>query len=159
MIFLLIIVFLLFSLPFFSYSPPLSICCCLFLFLLLDSYFFQFLLEYSWFTGLPRWLSVEKSICLCRRHRICRFDTWVRNIPWRREWHPTPVFLPGESHGQRSQAGYSPWGNKELKWLSHSAHTSQLTYSIALVPVVECIKSGMCIHISTPFFPLDYFPI
>ena len=32
---------------------------------------------------------------------------------WRREWHPTPVFLPGESHGQRSLAGYSPWGHKE----------------------------------------------
>ena len=35
---------------------------------------------------------------------------WVGNIPWRREWQPTPVFLPGESHGQRSLAGYSPWG-------------------------------------------------
>ena len=34
-------------------------------------------------------------------------------IPWRREWQPTPVFLPGESPGQRSLAGYSPWGCKE----------------------------------------------
>ena len=33
--------------------------------------------------------------------------------PWRRKWHPTPVFLPGKSHGQRSLAGYSPWGHKE----------------------------------------------
>ena len=32
---------------------------------------------------------------------------------WRRQWHPTPVFWPGESHGQRSLAGYSPWGHKE----------------------------------------------
>ena len=39
-----------------------------------------------------------------------RFDPWVRKIPWRRKWEPTPVFLPGESHGQRSLAGYSPWG-------------------------------------------------
>ena len=38
---------------------------------------------------------------------------WVRKIPWRREWQPTSVFLPGESHGQRSLAGYSPWGCKE----------------------------------------------
>ena len=38
----------------------------------------------------------------------------VRKIPWRRKWQPTPVFLPGESHGQRSQMGYSPWGHKEL---------------------------------------------
>ena len=35
-------------------------------------------------------------------------------IPWRRKWQPTPVFLPGESHGQRNLVGYSPWGRKEL---------------------------------------------
>ena len=40
--------------------------------------------------------------------RCC--TTWVGKIPWRREWQPTPVFLPGESHGWRSLAGYSPWG-------------------------------------------------
>ena len=38
---------------------------------------------------------------------------WVGKIPRRREWQPTPVFLPGESHGQRSLAGYSPWGCEE----------------------------------------------
>ena len=42
------------------------------------------------------------------------FDPWVRKIPWRRAWQPTPVFLPGELHGQGSLAGYSPWGCKEL---------------------------------------------
>ena len=42
------------------------------------------------------------------------FDCWVRKCPWRREWQPTPVFLPGEFHGQRSLVGYSPWGRKEL---------------------------------------------
>ena len=42
---------------------------------------------------------------------------WVRKISWRRKWQPTPVFLPGESHAQRSLAGYSPWGHKELTWL------------------------------------------
>ena len=42
------------------------------------------------------------------------FDPWVRMIPWRRKWQPTPVFLPGKSHGQRSIVGYSPWGLKEL---------------------------------------------
>ena len=46
----------------------------------------------------------------CRRHG---FDLWVGKIPWRRVWQPTPVFLPGESHGQRSLAGYSPWSHKE----------------------------------------------
>ena len=41
------------------------------------------------------------------------FDSWVRKIPRRRAWQPTPVFLPGESHGQRSLVGYGPWGCKE----------------------------------------------
>ena len=41
------------------------------------------------------------------------FDPWVK-IPWRRKWQPSPVFLPGEAHEQRSLAGYSPWGCKEL---------------------------------------------
>ena len=40
-------------------------------------------------------------------------DPWVGKIPWRRAWQPTLVFLPGDSHGQRSLAGYSPWGGKE----------------------------------------------
>ena len=46
----------------------------------------------------------------CKR---CGFSPWVRKIPWRREWQPTPAFLPGEFHGQRSLAVYSPWGHKE----------------------------------------------
>ena len=47
----------------------------------------------------------------CRR---TRFDSWVRKMPWRKERKPTPVFFPGQPHGQRSLAGYSPWGQKEL---------------------------------------------
>ena len=35
------------------------------------------------------------------------FNPWVRKIPWRRGWQPTPVFLPGESHGQKSLVGYT----------------------------------------------------
>ena len=42
-----------------------------------------------------------------------RFNPWVRKIPWRRKWHPTPVLLPGKSHGLRSLVGYRPWGHKE----------------------------------------------
>jgi len=55
--------------------------------------------------------SVGKKICLqCGRPG---FNSWVGKIPCRREWQPTPVFWPGEFHGQRSLAGYSPWGHKE----------------------------------------------
>ena len=52
------------------------------------------------------WLSDKESACQCRRWG---FSPWIGKIPWRRKWQPTPVFLPGESHGQRSLAGYSPW--------------------------------------------------
>ena len=41
------------------------------------------------------------------------FDSRIGKIPWRRKWQPNPVFLPGEFHGQRSLAGYSPWGRRE----------------------------------------------
>ena len=44
----------------------------------------------------------------------CGFDPWVGKIPWRRKWQPAPVLLSGESHGQRSLAGYSPQSHKEL---------------------------------------------
>ena len=53
---------------------------------------------------LPKRLSSKESTCQCRRHKRCVFDPWVRKVPWRRAWHPTPILLPGESHGQRSLA-------------------------------------------------------
>ena len=50
------------------------------------------------------------------------FNLWVGNVPWRRKWQLTPVFLPGKSHGQSSLVGYSPWGRKELDTTEHT-HT------------------------------------
>ena len=60
--------------------------------------------------GLLRWLSDKEFACQCRRHT---FDLWVRKMLWSRKWLPTPVFLPGKSHGWRSLAGYSPYDHKE----------------------------------------------
>ena len=51
------------------------------------------------------------------------FSPWVGKILWRREWLPTPLFLPEEFHGQRSLVGYSSWGHKEsdtIEWLTHT---------------------------------------
>ena len=48
------------------------------------------------------------------------FDPWVGKIPWKRKWQPTPVFLPGKSHGQSSLADYSPWGRKESDLTEHT---------------------------------------
>ena len=67
-------------------------------------------------------LVVKEPICQCRRHRRGGFDPWFRKIPWRRAWQPTPVFLPGESHGQRSLVGYSPWGCTESDMTKVTKH-------------------------------------
>ena len=47
-----------------------------------------------------------------------KFHPWVRKIPWRREWQPTPVFFPGEIHRQRSLVGYNPWGQRIVAYTS-----------------------------------------
>ena len=61
------------------------------------------------FPGSP----VVKNAYQGRRHKRPGFGPCVGKTPWRRAWQPTPVFLPGESHGQRSLAGFSPWGLEE----------------------------------------------
>ena len=58
-----------------------------------------------------------------RRHERHRFDPWVGKTFWSRKWQPTPVFLPGESHGERGLAGYSPWVCKELDMIEVTFHT------------------------------------
>ena len=63
--------------------------------------------------GFPGSASGKESTCQCRKLKWYGFDLWDRKIPWRRKWQPTPVFLPGKPHGQRSLASYSPWGRKE----------------------------------------------
>ena len=76
----------------------------------------------GFFDRLPWWLSGKESTCQCRR---CRFDPWIRKIPWRRKWQSALVFLPGEFPGQRSLVGYSPWGRKEADmtdWVQNWAH-------------------------------------
>ena len=67
--------------------------------------------SYAWCAPrLPWRLSGKESAC----NRRWGFHQWVRKIPWRRKWEPTPVFLPGQCHGQRSLVGYSPWGHKRV---------------------------------------------
>ena len=53
------------------------------------------------------------------------FDAWVRKIPWKKKWDPTPVFLPGEFYGQRSLEGYSPWSPKESDMTSLHTHIKE----------------------------------
>ena len=64
------------------------------------------------FSSILSWLRGKESTCQCRRLKRQGFNPWVGKIPWRRNWQLTPVFLPGESYGQRSLTGYSQWGHR-----------------------------------------------
>ena len=85
--------------------------------------------------GFPRWLSSKESACRCSKYRTCRFDSWVGKSSWRRKWQPIPVFLPEESHGQRSLAGCSLWCCKEsdmTEWQSVHARNAVWSYTLSL---------------------------
>ena len=68
--------------------------------------------------GLPRWHSAKESACQYRRQQRLGFHLWVGEIPWNRKRQPSPVFLLGRFHEQRSLAGYSSWGAKNWTRLS-----------------------------------------
>ena len=77
---------------------------------------------------------------MCLQCRKPGFDPWVGKIPWRRKWQPTPVFLPGESHGERSLVGYSPRGRKEsdtaeqLHFHFHMPNSSAHVLTVCNIP-------------------------
>ena len=93
---------------------------------------------------LPRRLSGKESTCQCRS---CRFDPWVRKIPWSRKWQRPPVFFPGKFHGQRSLRGCGPCGHKELDTTEHTAmHThSQLYEEPTMCQALSVILIEVCI--------------
>ena len=96
-------------------------------------------------SSLPPGGSDDKKIFLqCRR---LKFDPWVRKIPWRRCWLPTPLFLPGEFSGQRSLAGYSPRGLKESDTieqltLSPPPHEVRISSSVLQMRILWFMESS-----------------
>ena len=97
-------------------------------------------------------VGVHPCVCVCERERLgerkckvrwsalrLRFDPWVGKIPWRRKWQPAPVFLPRESHGQRSLAGYSPQGRTE-------SDTTEVTQHRQL-SAVSCSVKWVCSYL------------
>ena len=77
-------------------------------------------------SSLPRWPSGKESACPCRRCKRCEFHPWVGKIPWRRKWQPTPVFLPGKSHGAWWAIVHGVTKNQER--LSDWVHTHYIQY-------------------------------
>ena len=78
---------------------------------------------HTYIDGVLWGLSCKESACQCRR---CAFDPWAGKIPWRRKWQPTPVFLHGKSHGQRSLGVYSPLGHRVEHELSDCTTTTKV---------------------------------
>ena len=92
-------------------------------------------LSFSFFCTIEMWLTwasrvgqVVKNLPAVQK---TQFDPWFGKIPWRRKWPPTPVFLPGELHGQRNLGGYCPWGCKELDKTEQLTHTQWLIYWVS----------------------------
>ena len=90
----------------------------------------------------PQWW----ASLVARQYRIslqCQrpgFDPWVGNIPWRRKWQLTPVFLPGESHGRRSLVGYSPRGHKELDTTERLHFQSRLCF-VRVISKIQFLRN------------------
>ena len=77
----------------------------------------------------PGGASGKEPACQCKRDKRWGFNPRVGKIPWRRAWQPTPVFLPGESHWQRSPEGYSPCGHSVRHDWSDLAYTVHIRQS------------------------------
>ena len=107
--------------------------------------------ELNWiYMIFPGGASGEEFTCQCRRQNRLRFQPCIGKITWRREWQPSPAFLPGKSHGQRSLVGYRPWGPKESEATKHTCNTvlSENTGKCYLVErkLVLCIPDSSLIR-------------
>ena len=86
--------------------------------------------------SFPGGASVNESACKWKRCRRRGSHSQVRTVPWRRGWQPTPVFLPGESHGQWSLVGYRPRDHKGLDMTAHT-HQRSLAEKVTVCPGVH----------------------
>ena len=116
--------------------------------------------------GFPRGASGKESACQCRRSQRCGIDPWAGKMPWKRAWQPTAVFLPEEFHGQRSLAGYSPWGCKESDMTEHTGMhpggrgqpgSTASTRTEPILQVLSCL--GCLLHSSRVLFSLSFLYI
>ena len=128
-------------------------------------FFGTILLKLLTLKGFPGGENGKESSFQSKRSR---FKPWVRKILWRRKWQPTPAFLPGKFHGQRSLTGYSPWGHRVgYDWVLTHAHTHWLKTlvlmqhhcsSLLLQPSSQdVLLDCRWIHASVPFLPLVIF--
>ena len=91
------------------------------------------------------WVSLVAQL-VKNQSRRPRFNPWVRKIPGRREWQSTPVFLPGESRGQRCLVGYSPWGHKESDTTEVTEHECTYQPFGQSVMCLTCQNQGLTLN-------------
>ena len=134
---------------------------CLLIYLIVI-FFLPTLLRYNWHITLCNfkvytWASlVAQMIKNLPALKGPGFDPWVGKISWRREWIPTPVFLPGESHGQRSLVDCSSWGCKEsdvTEWLTHTQPTRRT--HVNLIPLYTTLWSLPECYLTTPSYHIN----
>ena len=93
---------------------------------------------------LPRWLSGKESACQSRRLKRCRFNPWVRKIPWSRKLQPTRIFLPEKFHGQLTVC--SPRGHKE-------SDTNECAWVCVHMSMCTCARAHAHTHTRTMHVP------
>ena len=91
---------------------------------------------------------LAQLVKICLQYRRLGFSPWVGKIPWQRAWQPTSVFLPGESHGQRSLVGYSPQGCKELDMTERRSTTYILTGLLVISKHLDLLILAMGTQVS-----------
>ena len=97
------------------------------------------------YSPIPGGDSGKEVTCQCRRPKRHGFDPCVGKVLWRREWQPTPVFFPGESHIQRSLVGYSPQSCNELGVTEVTQHAcTPFLLKIVHLEARYCLLSSLC---------------
>ena len=106
--------------------------------------------------GFPDGTSDKEPSCQCRKCNRHRFSDWTRKMPWRRARQPTPVFLPGESHGQRSLLGYSLWGRKksDMTVIEQGRGGSRILTQICPIPKALFVSYTLKTLIFVMFLPI-----
>ena len=112
-----------------------------------------FLTVYSclfWCRVSPWWCNSKESTCQCRRCKGFGFNPWVGKILWRRQ--PTPVFLSGIFHGQRSLVGYSQWGCRQLDMTERLSTINHISMTLFLGSLFCSVDLCICFCASTIWF-------
>ena len=94
--------------------------------------------------------SGKESACQCRSHRRHGFDPWVGKIPWRMEWQPTPLFLPGKPIDRGALVGYSSCGHEELGMMEQQSMCLCIYLCVCLFVLYAsgcvCVCAGTCVY-------------